>query len=130
MLKKKLGIEGIETDWYSDEKLINYFKIPSTLIIPKDVEGIGDYAFRDCKKLERVIFSNSNNLKCIWSGAFMDCIKLKKVTIPESVENIGSGAFWGCYNATIILKKCRGDFESVGNCAFHKVKYVKEEVGN
>ena len=103
MLKKKLGIEGIETDWYSDEKLINYFKIPSTLIIPKDVEGIGDYAF-------------------------MDCSKLKKVTIPESVEKIGSGAFWGCYNATIILKKCRGDFESVGDWAFHNDKYVKEKI--
>lgn len=126
MLKKRLGIEAIETDWYSDEKLINYFKIPSILTIPKDVEVIGDYAFRDCKELKKVIFSN--NLECIWPGAFMDCSKLKKVEIPESVEKIGSGAFWGCYNATIILKKLREDFESIGECAFHNVKYVKKEI--
>ena len=116
MLKKKLGIEGIETDWYSDEKLINYFKIPSTLIIPKEVEGIGDYAFRDCKKLERVIFSNSNNLKCIWPGAFMDCIKLKKVTIPGSVVRIENWAFSSCRE----LKKIEipGSVEYIGDEAF------------
>ena len=126
MLKKRLGIEAIETDWYSDEKLINYFKIPSTLIIPDGCNEIGDYAFRDCKELKKVIFSN--NLEYIWPGAFMDCSKLKKVEIPENVKIIGAGTFWGCYNATIILKKLDEDFESIGECAFHNVKYVKKEI--
>ena len=126
MLKKRLGTEAIETDWYSDEKLINYFKIPSTLTIPKDVDEIGDYAFRDCKELKKVIFSD--NVEYIWPGAFQNCSNLKKVKIPESVKIIGAGAFQGCYNATIILKKLREDFESIGECAFHNVKYVKKEI--
>ena len=109
MLKKKLGVEGIEKDWLSDdEKLtnyfkINYFKIPPTLTIPEGCERIGNFAFWRCERLEKVI-------------------------IPRSVERIRFHAFWGCKNATIILKKRREDFVRIGVRAFYCVKDVKEEI--
>lgn len=71
MLKKRLGTEAIESDWYSDEKLTNYFKIPSTLIISEGCREIGKYAFDEYNKLEKIV-------------------------IPDSCWKIGYAAFYGC----------------------------------
>lgn len=104
MLKKKLGINAIECNWPDDNcSLKDYFKIPSTLIIPESCEKVGYAAFWYCKEL-------------------------RKVVIPESVEEIRSGAFSGCREATIILKKPEKDFK-IGYNAFDKCRDVKEEVG-
>ena len=101
MLKKKLGINAIESDW----SLHRYFKISSTLIISEECVRIG------------------------WSS-FWRCERLKKVIIPESVKRIGFVAFRDCWNATIILKKRREDFEFLASDAFNGCKDVKEEVGS
>ena len=105
MLKKKLGAETIERNWYRDVKLVWYFKIPTSLIIPEGCEKIGRYAFCDC-----------------WW--------LKKVEIPKNIEDIGIGAFKDCNNATIILRKSRKDVKYIGIFAFWQCRNVKEEVGN
>ena len=105
MLKKKLGTEAIERGWFCSEKLGNYFKIASTLIIPESVKEIGQYAF--------------------WC-----CDKLKEVEIPKSVEVIGYCSFYGCRQATIILKKYKKDFKYIGSYAFSGVKDVKKEIRN
>jgi len=105
MLKKKLGINAIECNWPDDNcSLRDYFKIPSTIIIPESCEKIGYAAFWYCKELREVI-------------------------IPESVEEIGDKAFCGCYNATVILKKPEHKFEFIGENALDDCRDVKEEVG-
>ena len=96
MLKKRLGIEGIERNWLNeDEEVENYFKIPPKLTIPKGVKRIGVNAFAGCRNLREAV-------------------------IPESVEYIGPCAFYKCSNATIILKKPMSEFK-VGDCAFDGV---------
>ena len=108
MLKKKLGIEGIEKDWpNAGEGLEDFFKIPPKLIIPESCWKIG-YA------------------------AFWCCSELRKVIIPKSVERIENGAFNGCRKATIILKKSKKNFVKIGINVFHgcKVRHVKEKVRN
>lgn len=104
MLKKKLGAEAIEIDQYWCV-LGNYFKIPSTLIIPEVCEKIG-------------------------ANAFQCCPGLKKVVIPENVEEIGRSAFICCQNATIILKKPEHEFKNIGQDAFWGCEDVKEETRN
>lgn len=146
MLKKKLGIEAFERDWYWSKGLVNYFKISSTLIIPESVERIGDKAFL-CEKLRKVIIPG--NVKSIGKWAFRDCMRLekveilegvveigystfqdckmlKKVSIPRSVDYIGCRAFYGCKYATIILRKPKNEFKDTGSLVFD-VRYVKEE---
>lgn len=103
MLKKKLGTEVIERDWEYDG-VINYFKIPSTLVIPKSVWKIGKRAFDNCEKL-------------------------REVKIPKSVWRIEAYAFYNCRNATIIHKKLRS-FKIISQTAFLRCKDVKEETGN
>ena len=105
MLKKKLGINAIECNWPDDDcSLKDYFKISSTLIIPEGCEKVGYAAFWYCKELIKVV-------------------------IPESVEEIRSGAFSGCCRATIILGKPKNEFK-IGYNAFDYAKDVKEEVRN
>lgn len=105
MLKKRLGIEAIEREKF----LEIYFKIPSTLIIPEGCWEIGQYAFRGCRWLEKVI-------------------------IPKSVERVGDCAFECCGKAEITVKKAKSKLISgIGINAFYmckSVEYVKEETGN
>ena len=104
MLKKKLGPEAVERDWsWYIKRLKDYFKISSTLNIPEGCEHIGGYAF----------------LGCDW---------LKRVEVPESVDVINYRSFWGCINATIILKKPEKDFDYIDQEAFLGCRDVKEEV--
>lgn len=104
MLKKRLGVNAIERGQFCLSSLKDYFKIPTTLIIPEGCRVIGDHAFRDRHKLEEVI-------------------------IPKSVEWIGNYAFDWCRNAVITLEKPRSEFRFIGDYAFLGCKYVKEEIG-
>lgn len=102
MLKKKLGIEGIETIYPS----YYYLKIPSTLIIPEGCVNIGSRVFAGCEWLE-------------------------KVEIPGSVEKIGDCAFGECKRAEIIIDRSPNEEDLViSSSAFEdckNVKYAKEE---
>ena len=129
MLKKKLGIEGIERDWKKKyDSIYNFYKIPSTLIIPEGCGKIGRGVFEGCDWLKKVVISEG--VLWIRSFAFGSCSRLKEVVIPGSVDWIGNFAFKDCNNATIILKKPEKDFEAIGEKSFYSVRDVKEEVRN
>ena len=126
MLKKRLGVEAIERNWYVGGRLAINFKIPSILTIPKSVKWIGGFAFCDCWWLEEVVIPVS--VEYIGDYAFEDCRELREVVIPVSVEYIGDYAFEDCREATIILKKPEKNFKYIGNSAFLGVRDVKEEI--
>lgn len=56
--------------------------------------GIGSCAFLDCIALTDVVLPNS--VKIIDSAAYAYCTALANLVIGEGVETIGSQAFWGC----------------------------------
>lgn len=73
---------------------------PSTVYIPasyngQPVTGLDSSAFTGCKNLERVVFLG-NNLRVVGSGAFMRCINLQSVDLPEGVTTLGSALFAFC----------------------------------
>lgn len=89
----------------------------SKVIIPDQVQQIGDYAFSDClaiKDLEigdgtqligKYAFSGckaleqlkiGENVQTIMEYAFAKCEELTAVTIPDSVQVIGEGVFYVC----------------------------------
>lgn len=71
---------------------------------PEDVTIIGANAFRNCSKLEKVIFNDG--LTQILDDAFRSCSKLKSVDLPDSVTRLGSNAFRWCTSVkTIKLSK-------------------------
>ena len=62
--------------------------------IPDSVMEISDWAFCECKKLNRITIPDS--VHTIGEGAFCNCILLDEVEIPDSVEKIDDCAFRGC----------------------------------
>ena len=65
-----------------------------------NVVGIGDNAFKNCKKLRNAIVPD--RATSIANGAFFGCISLVSIVIPKSVTSIGTIAFLGCINLTSI----------------------------
>ena len=68
--------------------------MPKKSIIPDSVTVISDWAFCECKKLNRVTIPDSVNE--IGEGAFCNCVLLDEVEIPDSVMKIDDCAFRGC----------------------------------
>ena len=58
------------------------------------VTRIGDFAFKECKRLTSVTIPDS--VTSLGWKAFGRCSGLMSVTIPDSVKSIGWGAFKGC----------------------------------
>lgn len=64
---------------------------PFTIILPKTVREIGDYAFCECN-LESIILTS--NLQKIGSAAFANT-SIMEIIIPEGVKDIGINCFAG-----------------------------------
>ncbi len=62
--------------------------------IPDSVMVISDWAFCECKKLNRITIPDS--VHEIGEGAFCNCILLDEVEIPDTVTVIDDCAFRGC----------------------------------
>ena len=62
--------------------------------IREGVKVIGEEAFINCIFLKKIVIPNS--VKRIGNGAFRGCKSLKNIDIPQSVTTIKKGAFYGC----------------------------------
>ncbi len=63
------------------------------VVIPKGVTGIPEDAFRGCKLLKEIEFSDAT---VVGKAAFAGCYGLKEISFPHSVEEIGHSAFRNC----------------------------------
>lgn len=88
----------------------------SSISIPPLVSFIGQGAFEHCISLSSVTFQSNENLTEIFMDAFNDCTSLTSITIPDSVETIGSDAFANCSNLGEIVIGC--NVESIGQRCF------------
>ena len=69
--------------------------------IPDSVTIISDWAFGECKKLNRITIPDS--VQEIGEGAFCNCALLDEVEIPDSVTKIDDCAFRGCASLEKVL---------------------------
>lgn len=73
---------------------------PSLVVLSEGLETIEHDAFAGCQSLKEIVFPEG--LKTICDNAF-DGTGLVSVTVPQSVESIGSLAFARCRNLTTAL---------------------------
>lgn len=97
-----------------------------TLIIGKDLIGIGNYAFYECTGLNSISFGNG--IKVIGNYAFAGCGSLGDVSIPEvcSLGQIGDHAFYSCTNLTKFSLPINVKY--VGDYAFAECKLLSDFV--
>ena len=69
---------------------LSYVKMPQT------IESIGEYAFADCKELDKITSLAYMRIKEIKTSAFENCIRLQQVDFPKELEYLGDAAFAGC----------------------------------
>ena len=108
-------------------------------------------AFRDCKRLERVMFPktltkieggafqhcsslatldlSNTHLRTIETWAFRGCNRLESVTFPNTLTRIGGGAFQDCEN--LVRAIFQNTMASIGFDAFSiRVKIIMEPFDN
>ena len=68
----------------------------------KDITKIGDRAFAHCSNLRMVNYNRSSPLQEIGEEAFIDCVCLTEVLIPNSTTKIKKRAFANCSSLTEI----------------------------
>ena len=77
------------------------------IIIPSYITEIEDGSFDGCINLEEITFLPDSQLKSIGKNAFRNCKKLRKIIFPEQVETIGVSAFRGCESLEKVIFRNR-----------------------
>lgn len=92
-------------------------RIPSSIKlngITYRVTSVKDYAFKNHKKIKKVIISGA--VQSIGTGAFQGCTSLQTIQIGSQVKTIGTKAFYGCKKLnSVTLGK---NVESIGDFSF------------
>ena len=117
---------------------INGQLLQGDIVIPKGMEKIGVWTFRNCSGLASITIPNSvtnigegafsgcsgltsitipDSVTSIGDSAFQCCSSLTSITIPDSVTSIGEGAFYGCSSLTSIT--IPDSVTSIGDIAFY-----------
>lgn len=86
-----------------ESKRINPTIKLSTIILPKSITAIGDYAFYYCASLTSPLII-PDNVTTIEIGAFYYCSGFTgPLTIPNKVTTIGNNAFESCENFSSLI---------------------------
>ena len=70
----------------------------TSVSIPNTVEEIGEGAFEHCTALSTLRFAPGSKLTTIGKQAFSQCSNITTLTIPDGVQVVGGGAFYGLWN--------------------------------
>lgn len=133
---KSITVDSKNKDYSSDTYGVLYNKKKTMLMqypvgntrtsfsIPDSVTAIGVYAFRNCKRLNNIIFPES--VTYISNHAFYACTGLTSVTIDGWVRTIGIHSFDNCTKLTTVTI---GKYVSaIGEMAFNNCTALKSIV--
>lgn len=82
---------------------INQYIGPNNAVdinILSTVSVINQYAFRDLTNIRSITFPPNSVLRCLNDGCFYNCINMKFIGLPNTIEFIGNLAFGKCNGLT------------------------------
>lgn len=87
------------------------------VVIPNIIEGkkvfaVGNYAFKGCVGIEKIIVSDG--IEILGNGVFVNCRELKEVVLPATLRSIGTTDPTGCPKILGSQTKFEGAFEYSG----------------
>ncbi len=100
--------------------ITRYLGHDTELEIPESINGIrvteiANYAFSNCRNLEKIVIPNG--VSAIGNYSFVGCTNLTTIGLPESVTSIGNSAFNGCCNlVNVVIPQ---NITSIGNHMFN-----------
>ena len=114
---------GIIPVSYIDGKCFKRNDTIETVVIPNNVRKIEPFSFEGCDNLKSV---EASRIKVIGEYAFLDDIKLERVELGENVQTIERLAFAGCHALAYIPS--RSSLKEIGGGAFSECGI--EELGD
>ncbi|MBP5177852.1 MAG: leucine-rich repeat protein, partial [Clostridia bacterium] len=72
----------------------------TSVVIGANVEQLPTGAFERCAGLKTVVFSEAGNLRSVGRYAFSECVSLESLELPDGLESVESGSFYG----TVLLE--------------------------
>lgn len=87
------------------------------VIIPSTLEEIEENAFSSCSFLKTVVFEPHSKIRRIPAGCFYSCTSLQKINLPENLISINARAF--CYCTHLSEIAVPNTVEGIGSFAFY-----------
>ncbi len=94
----------------------------SALTVPPDVTVVGQGAFKNCEKLEKLDFGETT--RALHGEACRGCKSLKELTLTKNIESVGESAFRDCISITSIIVE--NDDIELGERAFENCAMLSE----
>lgn len=93
------GLKSIDLPWTVNSIGNEAFSECDSLVeitIGDNITHLSQAAFKGCDRLEKVSFSNKNNITSIEPNTFESCTQLSQIVFPTNLQTIGDNAFKGC----------------------------------
>ena len=116
--------DGEDQPWY------DYRATITKIVIGDGITQIGALAFYACSNVEEVVFERNekgeSSVTAIGNSVFFECMELKEILIPASVETIGDYAFKTCIAMESIEFEEGSNLTTIGNQAFYGAVILEE----
>jgi hypothetical protein len=76
--------------------LVRYCGRGSDIVIPDEIEEIGECSFMGCETIHSVRFGRESRLSSINRSGFLGCVNLMTISIPSTVTFLGQSCFFSC----------------------------------
>lgn len=96
------SVNGLLYDNTETKVILGANGTSGSIVFGSKTKEIGDGAFSYCKQLKSIELPSTVLDLEIGKFAFSDCHKLTTITIPGNLKKVSYGAFFGCYNVTLV----------------------------